>query len=168
MVSAIALDPKFYPICRSARRYDRQFVRWDHLSWLASEMHLKGSYEVQGISMALFCIALNQKPIGTLPIDEGMIARLLRIDDGVWHHLQRSMMPPLHGWKPCVACDGEPRLYHRAVVEQMLEHHHPRPGSGGAEAGLRGECRCLAPSGSFPGCHGIRVCEAQDFKPPKP
>lgn len=110
-----------YPIGKADRLDGHSFVKWQHQRWLASAMHLMASYEVQGMARALFDLAQNQSPPGTLPQDRAIIARMLRID---LHHLDalcRHQHGPLNGWKACICDDGELRLYHAVVLEQVQD-----------------------------------------------
>jgi hypothetical protein len=109
-----------YPIARSVRLDGNAFTKWHHLRWLNSSLHLLASYEVQGMARALFDLAQLQSPVGTLPDDPLMIARLLRVDPGQWDDMRRRAISPLHNWQPCLS-DGERRLMHPVVLEQVLD-----------------------------------------------
>lgn len=109
-----------YPLARDFRMPTHYFISWWHNRWLNSDLHLMGSYEVQGLSLALFCIAQNQSPMGTLPRDDAVLARLLRVDLGQWLDLCRLRIGPLHGWQ-LTACDGEVRWSHPVVLEVILD-----------------------------------------------
>lgn len=118
-LSAIGSDglPE-YPIPRDQRLQTHYFFPLQFNRWLNSNLHLKGSYEVQGIAVALFCIAQNQSPVGTLPHDDVLLARLLRIDEARWRDLCRSAVSPLHGWTLCRS-ESEVRLMHPVVLEVL-------------------------------------------------
>ena len=60
--------PMPYPLPRDLRIPTHYFITWWHNRWLNSSLHLTGSYEVQGVALALYCIAQNQSPMGTLPV----------------------------------------------------------------------------------------------------
>lgn len=110
-----------YPIAKADRLDGHSFVKWQHQRWLASALHLMASYEVQGMARALFDLSQSQSPPGTLPQDRAVIARMLRIET---HHLDslcRHAFGPLHGWQPCICDDGEVRLYHAVVLEQVRD-----------------------------------------------
>lgn len=109
-----------YPIGRSVRLDGNAYTKWHHHRWLNSSLHILGSYEVQGMARALFDIAQGQSPVGTLPDDNLMIARLLRVDPGVWAEIRARAMNPLHNWRPCLS-DGERRLMHPVVLEQVQD-----------------------------------------------
>lgn len=110
-----------YPIARAERLDGQTFVKWWHHRWLASEMHLMASFEVQGMARALFDLAQTQSPMGTLPKNLAIIARLLRVDVHAFEGLCRHAYGPLNGWRPCITDDGEVRLYHPVVLEQVKD-----------------------------------------------
>jgi len=105
-----------YPIPRDQRLPTHYFFPLQFNRWLNSGLHLKGSYEVQGVAIALFCLAQNQSPVGTLPHDDVLLARLLRIEESKWRDLCRASVSPLHGWELCHA-EGEVRWMHHVVLE---------------------------------------------------
>ncbi|MFN5998342.1 MAG: hypothetical protein ACK47C_04755 [Paracoccaceae bacterium] len=111
---------KPYPLLRDLRMPTHYFIAWWHNRWLNSTLHLTGSYEVQGVALALYCISQNQSPMGTLPADDALLARLLRIDLARWQDLRRAAVPPLHGWY-MADCQGEVRWAHPVVLEMLIE-----------------------------------------------
>lgn len=113
-------SPEPYPLPRDFRMPTHYFVAWWHNRWLNSTLHLTGSYEVQGVAVALYSIAQNQSPMGTLPRDDLLLARMLRLDTDAWADLQRRKVPPLHGWY-LVDCEGELRWAHPVVLEMLLD-----------------------------------------------
>lgn len=108
-----------YPLPAAFRMPTHYFFPWWHNRWLNSTLHLAGSYEVQGVAVALYSIAQNQAPVGTLPCDDALIARLLRMDSARWADLCRAAVSPLHGWFRC-NCEGEVRWAHPVVLEIVL------------------------------------------------
>lgn len=121
-LSTIPDDGPFaYPIHKADRLDGHSFVKWQHQRWLASDMHLMASYEVQGMARALFDLAQNQSPPGTLPMDRVVVARMLRVDPHHFESLCRHAYGPLRGWQPCLIDDGELRLYHAVVLEQVQD-----------------------------------------------
>ena len=109
-----------YPIDRSDRLVIHYFTMWHHDRWLNSTMHLKASYEVQGVARALFDLAQRQTPPGTLPDDDEMLAKLLRLDLARWRDLCALPIGPLHNWSRCL-CGNEVRLMHPVVTEVILD-----------------------------------------------
>lgn len=113
---------KSYPLPQDLRMPTHCFIAWWHNRWLNSTLHLTGSYAVQGVALALYCIAQNQSPIGTLPADDVSLARLLRIDLAHWQDLPRGAVSPLYGYTwPTV----------RAKFAQGQSGQPPRHGSYG-------------------------------------
>jgi len=109
-----------YPLPRDFRMPTHYFMAWWHNRWLNSVLHLTGTYEVQGVAVALYSIAQNQAPIGTLPVNDALIARLLRMDVERWRDMCRMAVPPLHGWYRA-SCEGEVRWAHPVVLELLLD-----------------------------------------------
>lgn len=109
-----------YELPRDFRMPTHYFIAWWHNRWLNSDLHLTGSYEVQGLALALFCIAQNQSPVGTLPRDDVILSRLLRLELSRWADLCRAIVPPLHGWY-LTDCEGEVRWAHPVVLEVLLD-----------------------------------------------
>ena len=121
-----AEDLPTYPIDRNERLPELAFVKWVPSRWLQSSGHLKCTYEVQGVARALFDLATSQSPIGTLPNDDEELAQLLRLPQSQWQSLRGlGARGPLRNWLPCLS-DGEVRLYHRVVTEQLLDVLHRR------------------------------------------
>lgn len=117
-VPAPAVPP--YPLPRDFRMPTHYFIAWWHNRWLNSTLHLTGSLEVQGAALALYCIAQNQSPMGTLPVDDALLARMLRLDADRWADLRRAKVGPLHGWY-LADCEGETRWAHPVVLEMLRE-----------------------------------------------
>ena len=113
--------PFQYPIARNERLDGQTFVKWWHHRWLASDLCLMASFEVKGMARDLFDLAQTQSPMGTLPRDRAVVARLLRVDVRHFEGLCRLDYSPMSGWQPCVTDDGEIRLYHPVVLEQVQD-----------------------------------------------
>lgn len=120
-----AADLPEYPISRDERLPELAFVKWVPSRWLNSSGHLKCTYEVQGVARALFDLATAQSPIGTLPDDDEELALLLRINLGHWQALRAlGARGPLRNWSRCMCGgkgNGEVRLWHRVVTEQLMD-----------------------------------------------
>ena len=113
--------PFLYPVSRSERLDGQTFVKWWHHRWLASEMFLMATFEVKGMCRDLFDLAQTQSPMGTLPRGAAILARLLRVEERHFEALCRHPYSPITGWLPCVTDDGEARLYHPVVLEQVQD-----------------------------------------------
>lgn len=121
-LAAVPSDGPFvYPIPRQERLDGQTFVKWWHHRWLASELCLMASFEVKGMARELFDLAQTQSPMGTLPRSLAVVARLLRVDLHQFEALCRHPFGPMSGWLPCVTEDGEARLYHPVVLEQVQD-----------------------------------------------
>lgn len=96
------------------------FTKFWHDRWLSSRLHLTGSLEVQAAALNLFFYARKQMPIGSLPVDHRILARLLRVSDGQWHGLMDQDPNPLHGWTEYRFGEGVV-LGHPVVIEVALD-----------------------------------------------
>lgn len=92
------------------------FTMFWHDRWLSSRLHLTGTMAVQGAALNLFFLARKQVPVGSLPADEAMLSRLLRIDLAEWRGLMAQPVTPLHQWKQYTYEDGVV-LGHPVVIE---------------------------------------------------
>ncbi|MES2753794.1 MAG: hypothetical protein V4659_03940 [Pseudomonadota bacterium] len=110
-----------YPIGRHERLDTHSFIKWQFHRWLGSKMSLMASYEVQGMARQLFDLSQTQSPPGTLPIERPVIARMLRVEVNHFESLCRHDYGPLQNWQPCRADDGELRLFHQVVLDQVQD-----------------------------------------------
>lgn len=113
--------PFLYPIARAERLDGQTFVKWWHHRWLASDLCLMATFEVKGMARDLFDLSQTQSPMGTLPRNLAVVARLLRVDVQHFEGLCRHPYGPMSGWMPCITEDGELRLYHPVVLEQVQD-----------------------------------------------
>lgn len=109
-----------YPVARSERLDGHSFVKWQFHRWMASRTFRLASWEEQGMARALFDYAQTESPPGTLPDDDDELAVMLRVDRRRMRELRGRDFGPLRGWKRCL-CDGEVRLAHDVVTEQVLD-----------------------------------------------
>jgi hypothetical protein len=65
-------------------------------------------------------IARKQNPVGSLPGNDGMLAKLLRVDLAAWQDLQARCVSPLHGWS-IYTVNGKRVLGHSVVIEVALD-----------------------------------------------
>lgn len=105
-----------YPIPAGERLESHFFVEWHHNRWLSSDFRLLADLEVRSLGLDLFFLAQNQAPVGTLPQDERILARLVGVDLDKWQAFCKREPSPLENWTPC-RCDGEIRLAHPVVTE---------------------------------------------------
>lgn len=112
------LDP--YPIARSERLDAHSFQKWWFHRWLSSRTFRLMDWANQGMARALFDMAQTGSPIGTLPDDDAELAVMLRIDSRQVAELRKMEFGALRGWRRC-DCDGEIRLMHPVVLEQIQD-----------------------------------------------
>jgi hypothetical protein len=105
-----------YPFPRDFRMPTHFFMPWHFARWLNSRLYLLGTHEVHGVALALYCLAQQQAPVGTLPDDDALLARMLRMDEARWRDLRGARIGPMHGWFR-VRCEGEVRWAHPVVME---------------------------------------------------
>jgi len=108
-----------YPVSRDTHLQAHYFTMFEHHRWLSSTLHLTAPMDVQGAALNLFFIAQSQTPIGSLPDDDLILSRLLRIDLTTWQGLRNRTVGALHNWVHCIS-DGELRLMHPVVTRVVL------------------------------------------------
>ncbi len=120
---AVPSEPiPLYPLPKDMRLDGHSFTKWQHNRWLNSSMFNLASYESQGMARALFDMAQNQSPIGTLPDSDLELARMLRVDPAYWLEVRARPMGPLHNWTPCsIQGSNEQRLMHPVVLAMVLD-----------------------------------------------
>lgn len=109
-----------YPVASDVR-LNNWFFRWEARRWLNSEMYLTGAPEVRDAYLSLIFIAQDQTPIGTLPVERRLLARLLHKTVQDFDDLCRRDPSPLKHWSECVTDRGEVRLMHHFVTQTLLE-----------------------------------------------
>lgn len=109
-----------YPFEASDRLLAHHFTMFWHDRWLNSEMHLTASLDVQACALNLFFLAQKQSPIGTLPDDDTILAKLLRVDLATWLDLRRREINPLRNWCLC-RCGDQVRLMHPVVTDILKD-----------------------------------------------
>jgi len=107
-----------YPLDGAERLDSHYFVAWERRRWLNSDMRLKGTAECRALYFDLINICYDQQPIGTLPDDKEMLAKLLMVDRSHFEALCKMDYGPLHNWFPC-RCDNEVRLTHSFVFRVL-------------------------------------------------
>lgn len=128
-----------YPISRAERLDTHGFLKWWFHRWTSSRTFKLMSWENQGMARALFDMAQTESPVGTLPDDDAELAVMLRIDTNRVKDLRRQDFGPLRGWRRC-DCEGETRLMHSVVLEQVqdaLERREARGLSREEQAGRK-------------------------------
>lgn len=131
------VDLEEYPLGRDLRLDSHWFITWERRRWLNSDMRLKGRPECRAYYFDLICISYEQSPMGTLPEDPEILAKLLFIGDAEFRALCQLPFGPLHRWARCT-CEGEVRLYHPMVLQTLneaiarSEEHRSRSEAGNA------------------------------------
>lgn len=128
MVSPVPLSPvpvddlPPYPIGPEDRLDSHYFVPWERRRWLNSAMRLKGDPVCRALYLDLIWISYEQSPIGSLPDDIELLAKLSMIDLATFKRLADQPYGPLHNWTRClVESTGEVRLQHPMVLHTVLE-----------------------------------------------
>jgi hypothetical protein len=121
------------------------FTAFWHDRWLSSRLHLKASMTVQGMALNLFFLSRKQNPVGSLPSDQDMIARLLRVDLAEWRGAMAQDITPLHNWSRYQYGD-EVVLGHPVVIEvarDALDRREARKLSNEAKAVQQRQARLV-------------------------
>lgn len=113
-------DVPRYPLDASDRLDSHYFVPWERRRWLNSDMRLKATEECRALYFDLICICYDQAPVGTLPDDTALLARILMVDRDRFEALCRLPYGPLHKWERCL-CGEEIRLYHPFVLASLTD-----------------------------------------------
>ena len=109
-----------YPVGRDVRLSGQYFLKFETFRYLNSTMALTGTPEVRCHYLELIFQSQHQVPIGTLPADPLVQARLARVDPAHWKELCKMEPSPLHHWTPCLS-EGEVRLMHRVVLDTVQD-----------------------------------------------
>jgi hypothetical protein len=114
-------DMPDYPVSVEERIDSHYFIAWERRRWLNSDMRLKARPECRALYFDLICISYEQSPLGTIPKDMVVLAKLLHVDLGYLQDLCRLEFGPLHNWYP-VRCDnGDVRMAHRFVTRVLVD-----------------------------------------------
>lgn len=114
-------DLPVYPFGVEDRLNSHFFVPWERRRWLNSGMRLSGTPECRALYLDLIWISYDHAPVGTLPDDTAMLARLVLVDHEYFKNLLRLDFGPLHNWSRCQTKDGEVRLFHPMVLQTLNE-----------------------------------------------
>lgn len=108
-----------------ARMTSDYFTVFWHDRWLNSELHLTAPLDVQGAALNLYFIARKQNPVGSLPDNDRMLAKLLHADLAQWQELRARSVSPLHNWMP-YRVGNKVVLGHPVVIEVAQDALHRR------------------------------------------
>lgn len=109
-----------YPLTVEDRLDSHYFMAWERRRWLNSDMRLRGTPECRALFFDLINISYDQAPVGTLPNDHDLLAKMLLVDASHFQQLCRLEYGPLHKWTP-VRCGDEVRLSHPMVLRSLKE-----------------------------------------------
>lgn len=151
------IDPKPLPeypdeLCDPRLTSDYFTMFW-HDRWLSSTLHLTAPMAIQGAALNLFFLSRKQVPVGSLPVDDLVLARLLRVGSDEWTGWMAQPVTPLHNWTRYTYGDGE--VYgHPVVIEvarDALQRREVRKASSEGKAVYQRQCR-LAEAMQVVGC----------------
>lgn len=114
-------DLTLYPIPSDIRLESHFFMQWRHREWMRSEFRNLASREVRAVAMDLFCVAYDESPAGTLPVNDELTRKLVDIGAEDWRDLCTRPIGPLHGWTRCRTDRGDLRLAHPMMLEMVRE-----------------------------------------------
>lgn len=109
-----------YPIEAGERLESHYFVEFHYQRWLTSDTRLLADLEVRAVILDLFFLSQTQSPVGTLPDNHKLLAKLVGVSQEVFEGLCQREIGPLHKWTGCL-CDGVRRLHHPVVTELALK-----------------------------------------------
>lgn len=92
------------------------FTMFHHDRWFQSETHLKSPLDVQGAALNLFFAARKQVPVGSLPDDDVMLAKLIHVDLALWQEMRARPVNPLRNWTRYLL-GNRIVLGHKVVIE---------------------------------------------------
>lgn len=113
-------DMEVYPLGAEIRLESHFYVEFQFRRWLTSETRLLADLEVRSVVLDLFFLAQDQIPVGTLPQDERLLARMVGIEVEHFRGLCNRDPGPLNNWRPCL-CGETVRLMHPVVLEMAIK-----------------------------------------------
>jgi hypothetical protein len=120
-------DLPVYPVESDDRLETHYYLTWHHRRWMNSEFRALGDLDVRGAALDLYCAAMDQSPVGTLPLDDRLLAKLVGVSIDQWAQLMKREYTPLYGWFHCltdkgVICWAHPVV--KGVVLDALDKRH--------------------------------------------
>ena len=110
-----------YPIPLDAKLDSHSYFAFHHRTYQGSDFRDLASNEVRGVALDLICAAQDQRPIGTLPVDEVLLARKTKQTLEQWRALMAQPVTPLYEWKRCRCEDGSVRLYNPQLLPVTVD-----------------------------------------------
>lgn len=110
-----------YPISASERLDSHFFILWNLKRWRKSDFRRLADAEVGWAGFHLICEAHDETPLGTLPLDERLLAESANVSIEKWRQLCERKITPLQNWYK-VRCDnGVIRWAHPVVTLVVKE-----------------------------------------------
>lgn len=119
-IRPVPADLPVYPIGAQDRLDGNSFVKWNSARWMASRTAKLMAWDQQGMHRYLFDACQMETPVGTLPDDDRELAAMLRTDAARIREIRGMEFGALRNWRPCL-CDGQVRLMHPVVLEQVQD-----------------------------------------------
>ena len=119
-IRPVPADLPVYPIGAQDRLDGNSFVNWNSARWMASRTAKLMAWDQQGMHRYLFDACQMETPVGTLPDDDRELAAMLRTDAARIREIRGMEFGALRNWRPCL-CDGQVRLMHHVVLEQVQD-----------------------------------------------
>lgn len=110
-----------YPLSTDERIDHHYFMTWERRRWLNSDMRMKANAECRALYFDLICISYDHSPIGTLPLDLDVLAKLTMTEPGHFRSLCELTYGPLHKWHRYRCDNGEIRFGHAYVVRTLQD-----------------------------------------------
>lgn len=108
-----------YPIAPGERLQSHYYLEFHYHRWLTSDTRLLADLDVRSVYLDLIFVSQDQSPVGTLPCDMRILAKLVGVPQEVFDGLCKREIGPLHKWTPCMS-QGVRRLHHPVVTELAL------------------------------------------------
>ncbi|MGK7653168.1 hypothetical protein ACSQ76_12355 [Roseovarius sp. B08] len=119
LVEAEAIEE--YPIASAERLESHFYMEWHFRRWRKSRFRQLVDPECGWYGFLLFNEAQDETPVGTLPVDDRLLAKALGLSLEAWQSLLKREITPLHGWHKVRTDTGEIRLAHPVVTEMALK-----------------------------------------------
>lgn len=117
-VQIAAVEDLFvYPIPAAERLDSHSFFAFHYRRWKNSRFRLLADLDVRAVFWELICASQDEGPVGTLPVEDVLLAQLAGVPLDVWLRLSQRPVGPLYGWRRCLCDTGEIKLYHPVVLE---------------------------------------------------
>lgn len=106
-----------YPIPAAERLESHSYFPLHYRRWKNSRFRLLADLEVRMVFWELICASQDEGPVGTLPVEDVLLAQLAGVSLDLWMRLRQRTIGPLYGWQRCLCDTGEVKLWHPVVLE---------------------------------------------------